>query len=321
MADFRRPEHQAVASALRTMDHNLLVTCKCWFGGGTEIVLDLGEYRLSKDVDFLCADAEGYREMRTLAMSKGVSGIFGGDVREERAFKADQYGIRGIISVRGVPLRFEIVREGRIGLEGHPDLALGVPRLMPADRIAEKLLANADRCQDRSTAYRDAADLGMLALYRGPFPESALLKAEHAYGDEVGRKIAWVLERLSHAGERRIVSSALGMDAGLLHAAARALSGEFRCLRPGWFPAGAGKVPVHPRQTHMVDASLDGRKVRIRQRPSVGEVPGKLDNTLGPAVVSDRREAWFLDGVRLPNVQKWHDGLASRIADRDSSVP
>lgn len=80
MVHFKRPEHQAVAAALRAMDHDLLMRCACWFGRGTEIVLDLGEYRLSKDIDFLCADADGYREMRSLAVSRGTSALFGGDV-------------------------------------------------------------------------------------------------------------------------------------------------------------------------------------------------------------------------------------------------
>ena len=126
MAAFLIPEHQAVAAALRAMDHDLLMTNRCWFAGGTEIVLDLGEYRLSKDVDFLCADADGYREMRSLAATGGASALFGPSVREERTFRSDQYGIRGIVSADGIPLRFEIVREARISLEGRPDPGLGV---------------------------------------------------------------------------------------------------------------------------------------------------------------------------------------------------
>jgi hypothetical protein len=227
MVPFKRPEHQAVATALQAMDHDLLMTCACWFGGGTEIVLDLGEYRLSKDIDFLCSDASGYRKMRSLVVSHGSSALFQGIVRTERAFKSDQYGVRGIVAVQEFPLRFEIVREGRIALEGQPDRALGVPRLVIADRIAEKMLANADRCQDRSTAYRDAIDLGMLALRRGPFPDAAWAKAELAYGDDVGSKFRWVFERLGEAEERRHASETLGMDPSLLDAAVRALSAEF----------------------------------------------------------------------------------------------
>ena len=103
MVPFKRPEHQAVATALRAMDHDLLMTCACWFGGGTEIVLDLGEYRLSKDIDFLCSDAGGYRKMRSLMVSQGASALFEDIVRTERAFKSDQYGIRGIVSVQEYP--------------------------------------------------------------------------------------------------------------------------------------------------------------------------------------------------------------------------
>ncbi len=227
MVPFKWPEHQAVATALQAMDHDLLLSCACWFGADTDIVLDLDQYRLSKDIDFLCSDGDGYRKLRSLVMPRGASALFGLPAREERAVKSDQYGIRGIVAVHDIPLRFEIVREGRIALEGRPAKALGVPRLALADRIAEKLLANADRCQDSSTAYRDAIDLGMLALCRGPFPNAALAKAELAYGEDVVRKLVWVLKRLDDAVERRHASEALGMDPSLVDAAIHALSDEF----------------------------------------------------------------------------------------------
>ncbi len=233
MAEYQRPEHRAVAAALQAMDHALLTQCRCWFGGGTEIVLDLGEYRLSKDIDFLCADADGYRELRSRAVIQGAAALFGRGVQEARAVRADQYGIRGIIAVQGMELRYEIVREARIALDGVSDTVLGVPRLSPVDRVAEKLLANADRCQDRATACRDAADLGMLALRRGPLPPAAWTKAERAYGSEITRKLAWVLDFLAHAEERRAIAATLGMDPILLDAALDALAADFQRLRPG----------------------------------------------------------------------------------------
>jgi len=36
---------------------------KCFFSGGTAIVLALNEYRKSVGIDFLCAFQEDYREM------------------------------------------------------------------------------------------------------------------------------------------------------------------------------------------------------------------------------------------------------------------
>jgi hypothetical protein len=240
MSDFKKPEHRAVGIALKSMDHALLVANQTWFAGGTEIVLDLGEYRLSKDIDFLCADSDGYRDMRSRVVSRGAAALFGAGVREERAARTDQYGIRGIISVGATSIRFEIVREGRITLEGRDDFRLGVPRLSNRDRITEKMLANADRCQDRATSYRDAVDLGMLAHRMGPFPDDALAKAERAYGDDILNKLSWVLERLADPAERGYASVALGMDLAVLTAAVVALRDEVRRLRPSIF------VPAAP---------------------------------------------------------------------------
>lgn len=243
---FIKPEHQAVAVALHAMDHDLLAECRCWFAGGTEIVLDLGEYRLSKDIDFLCADAAGYREMRNRVMTQGASGLFGPGVQEIRPFRGDQYGIRGIVGFGGIPLRFEIIREARITLDGLPDRVLGVPRLAPSDRIAEKLLANADRCQDRATSYRDAIDLGMLAAQRGPFPTAAVDKAERAYGEDIRRKVAWVLDQLAIGDVRSAAAMALGMDAPILDNAVQGLRNEATRIWPDPVDDHVTAVPPAP---------------------------------------------------------------------------
>ena len=239
---FNRPEHQAVAAVLQAMDHDFLMNCGCWFGGGTEIVLDLGEYRLSKDIDFLCSDTNGYRTIRSAVTRQGAAGLFNSTVQQPRAFRTDQYGVRGIVSVNNIHLRFEVVREARIDLSGGPDYTLGVPRLSQTDRIAEKMLANADRCQDRSTGCRDAVDLGMLALRHGAFPEAALLKAEAAYGDDVMGKMRWVLDHLLDPEQRRHAAGILDMDPVLLDSAGHALRSEICRLRPAAFPSALGPI-------------------------------------------------------------------------------
>jgi phosphoglucomutase len=88
-------------------------------------------------------------------------------------------------------------------LQGQFDDDLDIPALIPADMFAEKLLANADRCQDRATAYRDAFDLGMLVKAYGKIPADALGKAQAAYGTDIQRKVAWVVNRLQDKGELR----------------------------------------------------------------------------------------------------------------------
>ena len=48
---FERPHHRRVAEALSALDADLLDEARCFFGGGTAIVLALGEYRESVDID------------------------------------------------------------------------------------------------------------------------------------------------------------------------------------------------------------------------------------------------------------------------------
>jgi hypothetical protein len=215
------------------LDADLLVRCQCWFGGGTAIVLALEEYRLSKDIDFLCADVDGYRGIRSRIVAGGTRALFAEPVGTVRDFRTDQYGVRGIVAVGDVALRFEIVREARIDLTGQVNAALSVPELSPTDQIAEKLLANADRGRDRATSYWDAIDLGMMALHRGPFPEAAWQKATRAYGDKIGRQLAWAVAQQAEERERQFVAATLDMSAEHVQDAIEALTAEYRRNHPG----------------------------------------------------------------------------------------
>ena len=58
---YSRARHNAVDKVLARLNGDFLEHAKCFFGGGTRIVLELNEYRESADIDFLCSDREGYR--------------------------------------------------------------------------------------------------------------------------------------------------------------------------------------------------------------------------------------------------------------------
>lgn len=66
------------------------------------------------------------------------------------------YDIRTFLHVDSVPVKFEIVSEGRIQVVGVMDPATDVPTLARVDMYAEKLLAkananaNADRYRDKA---------------------------------------------------------------------------------------------------------------------------------------------------------------------------
>jgi hypothetical protein len=68
-----------------------------------------------------------------------------------------------VIVIDGVPIKFEVVREGRIALS-NPEFALGipVPLVCRSDLFTLKLLANDDRGLDRHNSSRDLIDLAAM---------------------------------------------------------------------------------------------------------------------------------------------------------------
>ncbi len=225
-SDYRRPEHATIARMLRTMRVDFLMDSRCWFAGGTAIVLKNGEYRLSLDVDFLCSSQEGYRALRQAVIARGAAGLFGQPIKSLREARCDQYGLRTIVEVEGRPLRLEIVREARIEVAGSYDADLACPLLSVDDQFAEKLLANSDRGRDPAVCYRDALDLGMLILGQGGLiPLAASAKAVAAYGQDVWRDARRVVAHLrDRPDELDRAAGVLRMDPILAREAIEALA-------------------------------------------------------------------------------------------------
>jgi Nucleotidyl transferase AbiEii toxin, Type IV TA system len=140
-----------------------------------------GEYRLSKDIDFMCPMDGGYR-LRRVAEG-GYDAIFSGrrGLFLPQDIQANQYGIRFPVIVDWTTIKFEMVCEGRIefGEPSYPHWS-PVPCLNLVDIFAEKLLANADRWPSDRVNSRDLMDLAMLRL-ASAIPQEAIDKAESAY--------------------------------------------------------------------------------------------------------------------------------------------
>jgi Nucleotidyl transferase AbiEii toxin, Type IV TA system len=180
---FKTEHHQRILQILQRLNSTTLKSCQAYFGGGTLLVLENGEYRESRDIDFICPFGAGYRNLRNLVAEQNHSALFRQTDRLTfpREIQANQYGIRTVVSIDNIPIKFEIVAEGRIALENpsYPQWS-PVPCLSQNDRITEKLLANADRWNDDSVEARDLIDLAILRC-ANPFPVAALAKAEAAY--------------------------------------------------------------------------------------------------------------------------------------------
>lgn len=60
-----REESLRVIALLDRIDAPLFRAApECWFGGGSAVSLRCEEFRVSRDVDFLCASRDGYRMLR-----------------------------------------------------------------------------------------------------------------------------------------------------------------------------------------------------------------------------------------------------------------
>ncbi len=194
---FSRLTHQQVHALLMHLDSHYLSNTRCFFGGGTRIVLELGEYRESRDVGFLCADRAGYRKLRETISSNSLGAIQIKKLTLLRDVRADQYGIRTFVELGESRLKLEIVREARIDLDSETVKGLPVACLSKGSCFAEKLLANADRGLDTSTLSRDIVDLAfMIEAWPEADLQTGLATAAMAYGDAVARSLKAVGEKI-----------------------------------------------------------------------------------------------------------------------------
>lgn len=194
---FGRPVHRQVIALLRQLDNGFLERCAIFFGGGTRIVLELGEYRESRDIDFLCASQDGYRVLRESVSETSLGPLARKALALGREVRADQYGVRAWLAMKDVRLKFEIIREARIPLAGMRVARIPVSCLDHPHAFAEKFLANSDRGLDSSTLSRDAIDLAfMIEGWSAADAHAGYEIARSAYGEDIGRRLAAVTSKL-----------------------------------------------------------------------------------------------------------------------------
>ena len=194
---YARARLKAVDKVLARLNGDFLGQAKCFFGGGTRIVMELNEYRESADIDFLCSDRAGYRELRSSVGPNSLGEIASAPLTLLREIRADQYGLRTVLQIENAPIKFEIINEARIDLSGMLIDRLHVPCLDRVCCFAEKVLANDDRSLDESVASRDVIDIaymveawGTQALIEGT------LRAREAYGKRAETSVRAAAQKL-----------------------------------------------------------------------------------------------------------------------------
>ena len=183
---FKLEHHQKIHTVLEALNSDFFKSIGAYFGGGTQLALQYGEYRWSKDIDFICPVGAGYKALRDALSERSYSVLFSHTeaLKFPRDIRADQYGVRFPVEIDHTITKFEIVAEGRISL-GKPTFLewCSVPCLNFDDDCTEKLLANTDHWNDASIEARDLIDLAILRL-QGRISTSAFDKANSAYDVE-----------------------------------------------------------------------------------------------------------------------------------------
>ena len=180
---FELEHHKKVMTILNALRSDFFSEISAYFGGGTLLTLLYGEYRLSRDIDFICPVGKGYRLLRSAIYDKNYKAVFKdfSNITLPREIRADQYGVRFAVMVEDIPIKFEIIAEGRISLESPEYYEWStVPCLSFADSCCEKLLFNSDRWIDRAVESGDLIDLSILRL-QSALPAKSVEKAESAY--------------------------------------------------------------------------------------------------------------------------------------------
>src|SRR5512134_969844 len=99
MPDYRRAEHRDIADVLSALNPEFLAATSSYFGGGTYLAMTLGEYRVSRDVDFLCSSRSGFRMLREEVSETSLGRILRKPLELVREIRADRDGIRTILRV------------------------------------------------------------------------------------------------------------------------------------------------------------------------------------------------------------------------------
>lgn len=106
---FRHSIHNDILQILSAVNHDFFRDCSILFGDGTMLALSYGEYRLSRDIDFLCPYGEPFSTLRCRVFEDGYSAVFNLNLCDQITFPGDiianSYGIRFAVQTATTTLK------------------------------------------------------------------------------------------------------------------------------------------------------------------------------------------------------------------------
>lgn len=183
MSKFKLEHHALIESALSNFNADFFIENRIFFGGGTRIALELGEFRKSIDIDFLCPDKNSYRAVREHVTNVSLGELVKQDFEYAREIMFNRDSVRVVFKCDGAPLKLEFVCFDNYDLNCVVDDQFPVPYLDRESCFYTKLMSHTDRCM--SHPYKDIVDILAMCDSWGEIPESAFIKAESHYGQQI----------------------------------------------------------------------------------------------------------------------------------------
>jgi hypothetical protein len=177
---YHRPHHKVIHHLLTQFNSSFLEANNILFGGGTRIALELGEYRESVDIDFLCPNTESYRAVRSEILSHSLGNLISGQVTLAREVMPNRYAVRTALEFQGTRVKLEFVAFDDYKIHSTVNSPFPIPCIDPDSCYITKLLAHADRHVE--PVRKDFIDLLMMFQHWGPPSESVWTEVERHYG-------------------------------------------------------------------------------------------------------------------------------------------
>ncbi len=218
--EYKHKRHETIAKALANFNADFLEKNNVLFGGGTRIAMELGEYRESVDIDFLCPDIQSYREVRKQVTSNALGDITRKPFDLAREVRFDRYGVRTVINVDDTPIKLELVSFADYRLKKDDTTPFPVPSIDRESCYVTKLLAHADR--SAMPDKKDFIDLMMMYSHWGAPSQNAWAEVERHYGQAPKQTLEKALNSFIHNPEK-VYAAAVN-----LHMATPALKDQLR---------------------------------------------------------------------------------------------
>lgn len=171
---------QAALISLRAFNCDFLLANRTYLTGGAAVAMQFGVFRQTRGINLVCASRAGFVALRNEVSKNSLGSLFCPDQQISHSFLGayDHAEFSGVIQLQTnyvtfANVRYRVLFEPRIDLEGEVHPAYKVPVLSRNHLFVAKLLSNADRSLLPRVSLIDIVDLAVMIADEGQIPPQA----------------------------------------------------------------------------------------------------------------------------------------------------